>query len=47
MNAQVEEMTGQAQDLATTAHELRALVARFQLDDAGSHTNVVPLRRAA
>jgi methyl-accepting chemotaxis protein len=52
MSAQVEEMSAQAQELAATAEQLKQLVARFQLENAGSTSrfvsnNVVQLRRAA
>lgn len=35
MSTQIEEMTAQTQQSALTAVELRELVSRFKLDDAG------------
>jgi hypothetical protein len=42
-------MSAQAQELAATAEQLKALVARFKLERAGriDDREVVPLRRAA
>ena len=42
-------MSTQAQELAATAEQLKSLVARFTLDQAGQTESrtVVPLRRAA
>jgi len=49
MSAQIEEMAAQAQTLSSTADQLKALVARFTLDQ--EHTSaaarITPLRRAA
>ncbi len=49
MSVQIDEMTAQAQELSSTAEQLRGLVARFRLQEAvaDSSSNVIPLRRAA
>jgi methyl-accepting chemotaxis protein len=53
LTSQVEAMSSQARDLATTAAQLRALVARFSVDAAEQEAHnahvahVVALRRAA
>jgi hypothetical protein len=50
MTAQVEEMSAQARELASTAEQLQALVARFKLEAAAPATlsgKVVSLRQAA
>ena len=38
MSAQVEQMAAQAQELATTAEQLKGLVSRFKLDDGAAQT---------
>jgi hypothetical protein len=41
-------MAAQAEELAATADQLKALAARFRVEtDEASASNVVPLRRAA
>jgi hypothetical protein len=47
MSAQVEQMSGQSQELASTAEQLKELVARFQLDDSSAHPTTGARRQAA
>jgi methyl-accepting chemotaxis protein len=48
MSAQVDHMATRAQELASTAVQLRSLVARFTLETTGAPRGlIIPLRRAA